>query len=455
MSGLRSRLMLAVLIAALLVATDAFSQIQSTNSLDRIGDLYKQNAVKWEQTLGDYAKSLFFLLAAIELSVTGFRLVLRGADFSEWVSELVNQILFIGFFLALLTNSSAWATAIVNSFRNAANQAAIAAGGTSNLAPSDVFSVGLSIATKLWDGVSLGSPINSIGLFIAALVLIICFAFIAANLLLALVESYIVISASVFFMGFGGSRWTKDYAVKMLTYAVSVGAKLFVLQLIIAIGQQIFNDLATKFNSNINDVFVVIGASIVMWTLTNSIPNLVQALINGSAAPGLHGSVGGAAMAAAGVQGAALTLKRSGQLASEQMTDAKQNGEAAKTSFGRAMQFTKFAAGNVAGAAMENTGARLSGRAPHHGGRFHQMADNLKGEVTQAQEKRKSAPNGPQAQPGGTSTGNSNSSPANPGGSTTGASAPNQGPQGNLGGSGQGPSNTGSPPGAPPPQQQP
>jgi type IV secretion system protein TrbL len=50
------------------------------------------------------------------MTYAGIRLAVRGADFSEWAAELVNQILFIGFFAALLTNSSTWAGAIVNSF---------------------------------------------------------------------------------------------------------------------------------------------------------------------------------------------------------------------------------------------------------------------------------------------------------------------------------------------------
>ena len=61
-------------------------------------------------------------LATIEITLAGIRLVLKGSDFSEWASELVNQILYIGFFAALLQNSTgtnSWASVIVQSFRNA------------------------------------------------------------------------------------------------------------------------------------------------------------------------------------------------------------------------------------------------------------------------------------------------------------------------------------------------
>ncbi len=162
-----------------------------------------------------YALTLFWILATIDLTLTGIRLAVKGAEFGEWAAEFVNQILFIGFFLAVLKNSSTWAAAIVNSFRTAGSQAVVASGGTSMIAPSDVFSVGLALANKVMDQATVFHPGAAIVFALFALVLMVCFAIIAALLVVALVESYIVISAGVLFMGFGGSRWTKDFAVKI------------------------------------------------------------------------------------------------------------------------------------------------------------------------------------------------------------------------------------------------
>lgn len=249
----------------------------ASNSLDKIVTLYRDKASSWETTLRNYALTLFFLLAAIEFAVSAIRLAFRGSDASEWLAELVNQVLFLGFFLALLNNSSAWAKAIVDSFRAAANQAAISSGGSSNLAPSDIFDTGLSIASKVADQTSLFSPASSLGLIVCALVILISFALIAAFLIVSLVESYVVISAGVLLMGFGGSRFTKDYAVRTMTYAVSVGAKLFVLQLLIALGQQIFQALSQSFEAKTTDIFVVVGSAIVMMALVKIVPEMIQA----------------------------------------------------------------------------------------------------------------------------------------------------------------------------------
>jgi type IV secretion system protein TrbL len=365
----------------------------ANSSLDKIVTLYRDKASSWENTLKNYALTLFFLLAAIEFAVSAIRLAFRGSDASEWLAELVNQVLFLGFFLALLNNSSAWAKAIVDSFRAAANQAAISSGGSSNLAPSDIFDTGLSIASKVADQTSLFSPASSLGLIVCALVILIAFALIAAFLIVSLVESYVVISAGVLLMGFGGSRFTKDYAVRTMTYAVSVGAKLFVLQLLIALGQQIFQSLSQSFEAKTTDIFVVVGSAIVMLALVKIVPEMIQALINGASvgsSPLLASAAaiaGGAAALIGTAYGAGMVVRSAGRLASEQLADARLNGTATPTAFGRGLQFTAATAGNIARAAVENIGDRLSGRA-HFGTRLGQMSEELERKAATREEER-------------------------------------------------------------------
>ena len=360
-----------VLVAALGLAPDAIAAEPTTNSLDSIITLYKQNASKWESTLAAYALTLFWILVAIDLTLTGIRLAAKGADFGEWAAELVNQILFIGFFLALLQNAPAWAAAIVNSFRTAANQAVAASGGTGTFAPSDVFSVGLALASKITDEASIFQPAASIVMVLFALVLIVCFAIIAALLIVALVESYIVVSAGVLFMGFGGSKWTKDFALKILVYAVSVGAKLFVMQLLIGLGQQVFNALASNFETRSVDILVVIGSAIVMVALTWFLPELIQGMINGTA-------FGGNPAAAYRIYentlstgaGSPLAIRESSRLASEQIAESNAAGRSGP---GRILRMM----GNLWTAGADTIGARLSGRV-HFGTFPAQMAGSMK-----------------------------------------------------------------------------
>lgn len=386
----RSALAVAVLVSFLMALSPAFG----ADSLDKIVILYRDNAAAWQTTLATLALRLFLILAAIEFAYTAIRLAFRGADLSEWMAELLNQVLFIGFFLTLLLNSSAWAKAIVDSFRSAANQAGQASGGSPNLSPSDIFDVGLQIANKIGEQTSILSPGASLGLILCALVILVCFALIAAFLILALVESYVVISAGVLLMGFGGSRWTKDYALKVVIYAVSVGAKLFILQLLVALGQQIFNSLLQNFQANLSDIFVVVGAAIVMLALTKIIPDMIQGLINGSSTAGsaILGSgaaiYGASAGVATGIAGSGMVVRSAGRLASEQIANADLNGTGPRTGLGRAAHYTAATARNVGDAAVQNIGDRLSGRA-HFGTRLGQMAEELDRKADTLSEERK------------------------------------------------------------------
>ena len=113
---------------------------------------------------------------------------------------------------------------------------------------ADVFAAGVHSPQKVMSQMSIWAPAASVGLMVAGIVIEVCFALMAAFMVLALVESYLVISMGVIFMAFGGSRWTKDLAVSTVRYTVSVGAKLFVLQLLVSIGTGLITAWAATFN---------------------------------------------------------------------------------------------------------------------------------------------------------------------------------------------------------------
>src|SRR5271166_1482971 len=297
------------IVLVLLIASPAHAQ--SVNVLDQIVTEFKTRSAGWEGTLRSFAMGTFGILATIELAWAAIRLAFRRSDVSEWLAEIVNQILFLGFFLALLENSVTWGQAIVNSFR----QAASAAGG-SGVAPSDVFASGVQLAAKVMAQMSIWSPAASVGLIIAGLVIEVCFALIAACMVLALVESYLVISMGVLFMAFGGTRWTKDFAISTVRYTVSVGAKLFVLQLLVSIGTGLIQSWANSF-TDVTDasLCILIGCSIVMLALVKVLPETMQRIVNGSSMASGSALVGAAAAVGAGVGAFAAGMAGSGAVA--------------------------------------------------------------------------------------------------------------------------------------------
>ena len=329
----------------------------------------------------------FGILALIEVAWAAFRLAFRGADVSEWLAEIVNQILFLGFFLALLENSVTWGQAIVNSFRQAASTA-----GGGGIAPSDVFAAGVKIAAIVLSQMSIWHPEASAGLMVAGIVIEVCFALMAAFMVLALVESFLIISMGVLFMAFGGSRWTKDLAISTVRYTVSVGAKLFVLQLLVSIGTGLIQDWANSF-TDVTDasLCILIGCSIVLLALVKVLPETMQRIVNGSsmasgsALVGAASAVGSAIGAAAlGMAGAGTMAGNAVRLAGAQLdaADAKaaeaNGGEAPPRSrISRAAAMTGYAARNLASAPLADIGRRLSGQGSRHGLATWRMSADL------------------------------------------------------------------------------
>jgi type IV secretion system protein TrbL len=352
-------------VSALVLMAAVPAYAQSVNVLDQIVTEFKTRAAGWEGTLRSFAMGTFGILATIELAWAAIRLAFRRSDMSEWLAEIVNQILFLGFFLALLENSVTWGQSIVNSFR----QAASAAGG-GGIAPSDVFAAGVKIASTVLSQMSIWHPEASAGLMVAGIVIEVCFALMAAFMVLALVESFLIISMGVLFMAFGGTRWTKEFAVSTVRYTVSVGAKLFVLQLLVSIGASLIQSWANSF-TDVTDasLCILVGCSIVMLALVKVLPETMQRIVNGSsmasgsALVGATLAVGGATAAfGAGLVGGGAVARNAYRLAAAQMDANNDAGTAPASRIGRAAALTGYTTKNMLAAPLADLGWRLSGQ---------------------------------------------------------------------------------------------
>lgn len=292
----------------LLSATSAMAAgvdlAQSNTSMNSLLRLIQNASNQWAPRLHDYALWLLGCLAVIQLVWTFAPLVMRGAELGDILHELVKFILVIGFFYAMLDHATEWGGAIVNSFRQAGAHAAGL--GSAELMPGDMFSTAVDFSRQvLTAGVSMFSPITSVVVAVSALIVLMCFTFIAALVFVTLVEAYVIINAAVLFMGFGGSQWTREFALAPIRYAVSVGAKLFVLTLIVGLIMQVSAEWSAAYTNDEASLMTLVGLSLVCAYLTKTIPELIGGMINGTSMGG-GSAIGG--MAAAGAAGAAAAI---------------------------------------------------------------------------------------------------------------------------------------------------
>lgn len=276
----------------------AVGLMDATQASDGLLLLIKTSASTWSYTLRGYATDIFWILAVIQLVWTLWPLLLKQADYGEVIAEIIRWIMITGFYAALLLYSVEWAQAIVDSFRQAA---AGAAGVSMQLQPGDMFGMAIELG-KMVAGIGLVNPVTAFVVALSATLVVMCFTFIAAFMMVTLIESYIVINAGVFFMAFGGSQWTREYALAMLRYAVSVGAKLFVLTLIVGLIMTSARSWQAAYNQDETSMWTMVGLSLVCAYCSKTLPDMIQGLINGVSSGG-GATLGG--MVAAGMAGVA------------------------------------------------------------------------------------------------------------------------------------------------------
>ncbi|WP_243545440.1 P-type conjugative transfer protein TrbL [Pseudodesulfovibrio tunisiensis] len=249
---------------------------QDTEILTTIAENVQRKASTWFPVLQSYALSLFRILLILDVAWMGIRLALKKAELSEVLVEFVRLLIFAGFMYALVIYYKVWANSIIGGLGN------IAVGlGAPLSEPSAIFAAGLELVSRVWGKITIMAPANSTGLIFCALIICITFALIAAQVLLVKCEAYIVLNAGAILLGFGGSQFTKDYAINFIRYSLGVAVKLFVMQLLVSLGMEFISEFRTA-QITFDELMVVIGGSIVLLALTMSIPDIVSGIINGS-----------------------------------------------------------------------------------------------------------------------------------------------------------------------------
>lgn len=296
---------LAIVITTLLLSAGsamAAGDVTQSNEMNGLLRILYQAANEWSPRLQGYALQLLASLALIQLVWTFMPLVMKQADLGEIIGELIRYFMAIGFFYTVIEYSVSWATAIVDSFREAAGTAS---GLGRALQPGDMFAVAVDFSRTIVEGISVFSPGKAILIALVGCLVLLCFAFIAAFMFVTLVESYVIINASVLLLGFGGSQWTRDFAIAPLRFVIAVGAKLFVLTLIVGIIVTSAKSWLAAYTNDEASLMTLGGLALVCAYLTKTIPELIGGMISGASMGG-GSAIGG--MAAAGAAGAAAAV---------------------------------------------------------------------------------------------------------------------------------------------------
>lgn len=246
----------------------------------------------WGTVLRGYANSLFWKLTLIAFILTMGPHVFRGPELGEIFGELIKFIILTGFFWYIIENSTDLASVVIASFSKAG---AAASGLGEGLQPGDLFATGVEMAKMIWDDIKLLEPGNAIALVISGFFIELCFVFIAAFIFVTLVESYFILNAGILFLGFAGWSGTRQYAINAMQYCMSVGAKLFVLTLIVGLVQQFASEWHKAYDHSTTAALTLAGLAFLACLLCKMLPDLIGGIMSGSSSSS-GGSMVGAAV---------------------------------------------------------------------------------------------------------------------------------------------------------------
>jgi type IV secretion system protein TrbL len=197
---------------------------------------YETAASSWLARIVPAAERTFALLATLELAISGIWWALGGESLDAALAALLRKFMLLSFLFSLIYLFPLWVPAITRGFE-AAGQAAT---GTAAVNPAQILDLGITIASNLLlavgDAGFLADPTGNLLATATALLIVLAFAGVAAQICMTLVETYIVLTGGALFLGFAGFRGTAPFAEGYLLYAFQTGVRIYLLYLLAGVG---------------------------------------------------------------------------------------------------------------------------------------------------------------------------------------------------------------------------
>ena len=295
----------------LISPSTVYAELSNKNILDSVLIKYHSAANSWADIIQERAEWLFGSLALISFSWQFSQIVgSRGSSpLTEMIGELLKFLIFCGFYLWLLKNGPTFANAIIDSMIKIGTMAS----NQPTTSPSSLVDIGFKIYDAAQENLDIWSA-TSIAAYIISLIILVIFALIGINMLLQLCSAWVLAYAGVFFLGFGGSKWTSDMAVNYFKTVLGLGASLKTMTLLIGIGTSIVTESIAQMDTsgaqNLTEMAVLLITSITLFMLVDKLPSMVAGIINGASvgSTGIGAFGAGAAIGtAAAAMGMAVT----------------------------------------------------------------------------------------------------------------------------------------------------
>lgn len=407
-----------VAVAALLFSAAVSAQVQpGMGMFDDIAAFYMQQAKAMQAVLEPYALRLFALLGVISCALFFIKQLMAGEpNLTTLITRFALEILKLGFFLFVVTDGPQFLLQLIGYFI----QGGAAVTGQGELSPSTIVMLGFDSCFRTFDAIgamgwgdtaAFGLPLALSGMGILA-----CFSVVGILYLVRVIELYLVMYGGVLLLGFGGISFTRDIPKNYLSYMISAGAQLFMLNVVIGFGMQLVSSWPASLTLDatpdavLRQVLQLFVGSAVFAALAWQIPKVAASLVNGAVSLGASDAIApaaaaggaaamGAAVASGGVSALAAATQGAVQATSSGVALARENGAAgmgaAVKGFGHAIGATALEAGRATQASLG-----IKPPSPHATDRRGRSvesvgtraANNLQEQVHQAREAKAGKP---------------------------------------------------------------
>jgi type IV secretion system protein TrbL len=281
--------------------------------LNTLVNQFQSGTSGWLNTADHIALQLFGALAVLEFVWSGATLLLRKNDLPDIITGVLFKVLSLSFFYTLIIEAPTWVPDIISSFWHIGGQISGKTIQSPNTILMDGITMGADIINAAMKAVSAWHPASSIVLTaasgITAILILVGTIILALQLIVTLIEAFVVVGAGAVMMGFMGSRWTTQWGEKYFGYAVSIGIKLMVVELVTGLAFSLMHIWVTELSTinlgaknvliPVGDMFNVGVGTLVIGVLAVMVPSLAGSFMNGSPSLSLS-NVGAAGAAIAG-----------------------------------------------------------------------------------------------------------------------------------------------------------
>lgn len=437
-----------LLVAGLLMvlASPAFADTGGYD-VGNIMDKYQTAAQQFGTAISSAALKVCFTLFTIDLLWTVLGKLIKGGDTVEIGVAVILRVMWMGLVLWVMQNPSV-PMAFVNGFIQLGKTGA----NVSAISPGDVFWQGVDLVNVMINSfadnatvagvpvpagiAAMANPFAAVLIGTALLVIIICYAMLAAQFAVAWIQLWFYMAVYPVMLAFGVTKWSKDLAMKVFTTPLVYGVRFLAIYFIVAVGHTLAADFGNEISqlslTNLKPIWTVLAGSVLLFMLTMKVPTLASDLLNGSASLSAGDGAAGALAAGGAIAATAGAMYAGGSKVANGLAGAIRAGQSAITQAREKgatgiVSTAAGATGAVGSAMAEAAGEKIKGLGSESaGGRLAERIDNRTASIRESNAAASvSAPSVAGGQPAAPSvSAGSAAGPAAPGDSAGSAAQP-------------------------------